>query len=203
MNRIASIVLACSAGLLAGCSIPTNWMSGRPEPARPLATSSDRAPQTAGAAQRPAAEQPAAVAVPAAAAAGTSAAAQAAQPDPAAPPSALPAAAGPNLTDLARARGVRFVARGQEPGWRIEIGPGDQLRVVHHYGTVRLDVPAPARVMTGGVTVYEGQAQGHRVRVELRSQDCTDSMSGERHPLTVQFQFDAEVLRGCGAPLTP
>ncbi len=200
MNRIASIVLACSAGLLAGCSIPTNWMSGRPEPTRPVATSSDSAPRAEGAAQQPAAAQPGAVAVPAAAAGGTSAAAR---PDPAAPPSALPAAAGPSLTDLARARGVRFVARGQEPGWRIEIGPGDQLRVVHHYGTVRLDVPAPARVMTGGVTVYEGQAQGHRVRVELRTQDCTDSMSGERHPLIVQFQFDAEVLRGCGVPLTP
>lgn len=112
------------------------------------------------------------------------------------------AAAGPGLADRAAARGVRFLGRGNEPGWRVEIGPADAVRVVYGYGTVRADFPSlPARRVAAGETVHEGSAGGHSVRVTLREAPCTDGMSGESYPVTVLLRFDGEERRGCGAPL--
>ncbi|HWS75030.1 MAG TPA: META domain-containing protein, partial [Quisquiliibacterium sp.] len=51
------------------------------------------------------------------------------------------APAGPNLAEAAAARGVTFLGRGNEPGWRLEIGPGDLVRVVYDYGMARADFP--------------------------------------------------------------
>lgn len=121
---------------------------------------------------------------------------------PAAPTAAPTATGGAGLAAAAQARGVRFLGRGNEPGWRVEIGPGDLVRVVHHYGTVRADFPGlAARTLPNGDTVHEGAAGGHSVRITLRSAPCTDDMSGEVHPVTVLLRFDGEERRGCGDPL--
>ena len=120
----------------------------------------------------------------------------------ASPSAAAAAADGVGLAAAAAARGVRFLGRGNEPGWRVEIGPGDLVRVVHHYGTVRADFPAlPARSLPNGDTVHEGEAAGHSLRLTLRPAACTDDMSGEVYPVTVLLRFDGEERRGCGGPL--
>lgn len=117
-----------------------------------------------------------------------------------APAAGMPA--GPGLVERALARGVRFLGRGNEPGWRIEIGPGDAVRVVYGYGTVRVDFPSlPGRRGAAGETIHEGSAGGHSVRITLRELRCTDDMSGELFPVTVLLRFDGEERRGCGAPL--
>lgn len=120
----------------------------------------------------------------------------------AAAPDTPAATGGAGLAAAARARGARFLGRGNEPGWRVEIGPGDLVRVVHHYGTVRADFPdLAARTLPNGDTVHEGAADGHSVRITLRLAPCTDDMSGEVHPVTVLLRFDGEERRGCGDPL--
>lgn len=120
----------------------------------------------------------------------------------AAAPDAPSAPGGGGLAAAAAARGVRFLGRGNEPGWRVEIGPGDLVRVVHRYGTVRADFPGlAARTLPNGDTVHEGAAGGHSVRIILRSAACADDMGGEIHPVTVLLRFDGEERRGCGGPL--
>ncbi len=118
-------------------------------------------------------------------------------------PAAAPAvASGAGLAAAAAARGVRFLGRGNEPGWRVEVGPGDLVRVVHHYGTVRADFPgAIARTLPNGDTVHEAVSGAHSLRLTLRPARCTDDMSGEVHPVTVLLRFDGEERRGCGGPI--
>ena len=113
-----------------------------------------------------------------------------------------PAPTGAGLAAAAAARGARFLGRGNEPGWRVEVGPGDLVRVVHDYGTVRADFPALAgRTLPGGEIVHEGAAGGHSVRLTLRPVPCTDDMSGEVQPVTVLLRFDGQDYRGCGGPI--
>ncbi len=120
----------------------------------------------------------------------------------AAAPRAAGAPAAPGLVERALARGVRFLGRGNEPGWRIEIGPGDAVRVVYAYGTVRVDFPSlPGHRGPAGEKIHEGSTGGHSVRITLRELRCTDDMSGEVFPVTVLLRFDGEDRRGCGAPL--
>lgn len=113
------------------------------------------------------------------------------------------AAAGPGLAEAAAARGVTFLGRGNEPGWRLEIGPGDFLRVVYDYGMARADFPSlvPSR-LPNGETVYEGASGLHKVRVTLQPVACRDDMSGEAYPVTVLLRFDGQERRGCGGPLS-
>ena len=96
---------------------------------------------------------------------------------------------------------MRLLARGNEPGWRVEIGPADAVRVVYGYGTARADFPSlPPTRLPNGDTVHEGASGRHAVRITLRQAPCTDDMSGESYPVTVLLRFDGEERRGCGGP---
>ncbi|MBB5271159.1 hypothetical protein [Quisquiliibacterium transsilvanicum] len=173
---IRSFALGSALALLSACTIP--FGSAPPETPRV-------APSPAMATGAPAASTPAPAAAPAAS------------------PTASPTATGgAGLAAAAAARGVRFLGRGNEPGWRVEVGPGDLVRVVHHYGTVRADFPGvTARTLPNGDTVHEGASGAHSLRLTLRPARCTDDMSGEVHPVTVLLRFDGEERRGCGGPI--
>lgn len=123
-----------------------------------------------------------------------------AQEAPAAPP-----VRGRSLEADAAARGVSLIGRGNEPGWRVEIGPGEQLQIVYDYGAVRAGFPSvvPRTVPGGTDTVYEASGGGRGYRVTVRRQACTDDMSGEAYPLTVLLRVDGTERRGCGGPPQP
>lgn len=99
-------------------------------------------------------------------------------------------------------RGVDLRALGREPGWSVEVVEGEWLRLVATGREGMLIAPDPARERTqSGVTVYTGRADGQRLRLRLTESACTDSMSGESHPLTATLTLDGRELRGCARRL--
>lgn len=104
--------------------------------------------------------------------------------------------------EAATLRGVDARALGHEPGWSVEVVAGEWLRVEEAGEKDMLLVPEPARERTGsGATVYTGRAEGQRLRLRLTESACTDSMSGESHPLTATLTLDDRQLRGCARRL--
>jgi len=108
-----------------------------------------------------------------------------------------------SLIEDARVRGVTFRGRGNEPGWLLETGPGNRVMLDDRYGSVRMVFPdlAPRTDAATGATVYEGRSADHRLKATLIPRHCTDSMSDETFPYTVELEIDGERRRGCGSPL--
>lgn len=98
----------------------------------------------------------------------------------------------------AAARGVRFRAIGNEPGWLLEVGHGERpaLHAELDYGerTVELQGLEPAGDGWTGET--DG---GTAVAVEIERGDCSDGMSGARFEAAVQLRLGDALYRGCGA----
>lgn len=112
----------------------------------------------------------------------------------------------PSAWAEARARGATFRALGQEPGWWLEVHPGDSIVFVHDYGERRAVAPAPeATVETveedGSRRVWRAEADGRPLVVEAVDEGCRDVMSGFRFPVSVTVRWRGERYRGCGRPL--
>ena len=54
-----------------------------------------------------------------------------------------------------------------------------------------------------GDAVYDAMTDAHRLIVRIRASPCVDTMSGDRHSLTVDIQLDGRAYRGCGDALAP
>jgi uncharacterized membrane protein len=106
-----------------------------------------------------------------------------------------------SLLEDARIRGLDFRGTGNEPGWLIEIGPGNTAYFEDRYGSVRLAFPDLQRLDADSGTAYAGRSGVHRLRVLLKQQRCADSMSDDTFPVTVELDIDGERRRGCGTLL--
>ncbi len=100
--------------------------------------------------------------------------------------------------DDARARGAAFRAIGQEPGWTLEIIPGDRIVVVADYGERHVTVPDPGPATDGPRTVYHAVTGEHDVWVIITREPCRDIMSGERFDHSVTLTVDDQTWHGCG-----
>ena len=102
-------------------------------------------------------------------------------------------------------RGVDLRAFGQEPGWTAEVVEGEWLRLIQAGEDDVFVARDPARERTGnGVTVYTGEADGERLRLQVTESACTDSMSGESLPLTAALTLDGREMQGCARrPVAP
>ncbi|WP_149193634.1 MliC family protein [Luteimonas suaedae] len=104
--------------------------------------------------------------------------------------------------DAAAARGVRFRAIGQEPGWLLEVGSGDRptLTAQLDYGERFIEVEnAEPRADDGG---FEGTTtEGTVVRLDIEREACADPMSGEPFEASVRLQVGKRTYAGCGAYL--
>lgn len=100
----------------------------------------------------------------------------------------------------ARARGVRFRAVGQEPGWIVDIHEADSITVLADYGETRHRFPSvqPEVDRGAGRTVYRTGAAGHRATVVIENEACRDAMSGWPYEATVRMTLDGREHRGCG-----
>jgi putative lipoprotein len=105
--------------------------------------------------------------------------------------------------EAAKLRGVDYRALGQEPAWQLEIRTGTGFLLVTEYGENRVEFPyaEPQVNQAEGSTRYESQLDGDNIRITIRGEECSDSMSGETFSSKVEVSWQGEMLRGCGRAL--
>lgn len=90
-----------------------------------------------------------------------------------------------------------FRARGNEPGWSLEISARG-MTLLADYGELRVAGPAPASESSGDTTRYAAQPQGHAIEITVVHRLCHDGMSGFAFPSIVTVRLDGRELHGCG-----
>jgi len=107
-----------------------------------------------------------------------------------------------SIIEDAKLRGADYWARGNEPGWTLEIA-WDSIRLVTGYATehYRFATPVPAVDTSEKRATYLASADDHTLTVIITYLRCGDSMSDEEFEGTVELQFDDTILRGCGQVL--
>ena len=101
----------------------------------------------------------------------------------------------------AKLRGVAFRAIGQEPGWLLEITTGEEILLVTNYGEDRAAYPYVEPVVFHGERRTEYRLPEYDTIIEIRSEPCADSMSGEQFAASVTVSRADAKLAGCGQAL--
>ncbi|HEX2167862.1 MAG TPA: hypothetical protein VHG09_11580 [Longimicrobiales bacterium] len=105
--------------------------------------------------------------------------------------------------DAAHERGVTFRAVGQEPGWVLEMEGSTRITLATNYGADRIEtsVPEPVRDPATGALTYHVVTPAHELRIRIREDPCSDTMSGERFAMTVDVMLNGTTYHGCGRML--
>ncbi|PJK30901.1 META domain-containing protein [Minwuia thermotolerans] len=90
-----------------------------------------------------------------------------------------------------------FEARGQEPGWLLEI-TADRIRLEADYGERTVTMPTPPPETGPGVRTYRAAREDHALDIRIADRLCQDSMAGTPYPKTVTVTLDHETWEGCG-----
>lgn len=90
-----------------------------------------------------------------------------------------------------------FRARGNEPGWLLDIDRGE-MTLISLQGIKRLVAPTPPPQRTAAFTRYAARADGTDVTVTVFERVCRDTMTGMPHPNAVEVLLDGGKLTGCG-----
>ncbi|MBU2958084.1 hypothetical protein Q4511_10375 [Paracoccus sp. 1_MG-2023] len=93
-----------------------------------------------------------------------------------------------------------FVARGNEPFWNVEISGGSATYRTPDNQNGR-SVSVDRIVFADGVE-YVGVLDGRPFVVNLRAQECQDTMADEKFPLTASLTVRGQKLSGCGQTAT-
>ena len=107
-----------------------------------------------------------------------------------------------SIQEDAKLRGVDYWGTGQEPPWRLEIGP-ELLLLKTGYENQRHEFATPEPVSDPQIrtTVYTAENGANRITVRIEGKPCSDSMSGQPFSSSVTVQLDDVTLRGCGRAL--
>ena len=89
-----------------------------------------------------------------------------------------------------------FRARGNEPGWRLDID-AERMTFVAQNGEKRA-APVPAAQRTNAFTRYAARVDGRDITATIFNRPCRDSMTGMPHPYAVEVLLDGKKLTGCG-----
>ncbi|SIO02161.1 Membrane-bound lysozyme-inhibitor of c-type lysozyme [Rhodovulum sp. ES.010] len=88
-----------------------------------------------------------------------------------------------------------YAARGNEPGWRLEIA-GGQMRYVGDYGETEIAAPLPEPELAEGARRYA--PEGVDLVLTLGQALCHDDMTGMPYPDRAVVESGGRSLRGCG-----
>ena len=98
----------------------------------------------------------------------------------------------------ARERGVHFRATGNEPGWLVEIGRGDQpsVSLSLDYGSRMLDFDEASwdEARLG----LKADSPGNHLELTVTESDCVDTMVGWIFPIRVDMRLNEVALVACG-----
>ena len=95
--------------------------------------------------------------------------------------------------------GAAWHAIGQEPGWRVDIVPGETIDVIAAYGETRARFPAPEDVGPAPFDLAVTNA-ADVLTISATDEPCKDAMSGRPYPQTVSIELNGETFGGCGGP---
>jgi heat shock protein HslJ/uncharacterized lipoprotein YbaY len=90
-----------------------------------------------------------------------------------------------------------FVARGNEPAWRLDLD-ATRLRFAPGTDGAVVEAATPVALPAGAGRRWLASAQGRPLEVTAIDRVCSDSMSGMPHPMTVSVRWDGRDWSGCG-----
>ena len=91
-----------------------------------------------------------------------------------------------------------FTARGNEPFWLIDVS-GDTAIYKTPENQSGRSIAVRRLVFAQGVE-YAGELNGQVFALTIRGNDCVDSMSGARFPMSAQLKIGGRMNAGCAAP---
>jgi membrane-bound inhibitor of C-type lysozyme len=104
-----------------------------------------------------------------------------------------------SLVADARERGVLYRGTGNEPGWLVEIGPGNRITYVTMYGEERHEFPTVTE--RGGeqigVRVFIADTDKGPFKVTVAKETCLDDMSGDEFDYRMIVEWGEQTRRGC------
>ncbi|TKW68628.1 MAG: hypothetical protein DI616_01130 [Paracoccus denitrificans] len=92
-----------------------------------------------------------------------------------------------------------FVARGNEPFWRVDVS-GTTAKFITPENQAGTNVTVRRIVYQQGVE-YIGERGGASFSLNIRNVACTDSMSGEKFPMTAVIRNGSLRGQGCASPI--
>ncbi|GAW34663.1 META domain protein [Roseovarius sp. A-2] len=101
----------------------------------------------------------------------------------------------PECREVLPAGEMPYRARGNEPGWYVDLGP-KTAEIVGDYGEITREAPRPVVQVVPGAYDFDMPDAGAHLRIEERL--CHDDMSGMPYPDTAILTLDGRDLRGCG-----
>ena len=105
---------------------------------------------------------------------------------------------------------IYFRATGNEPFWGIKIS-NEKLEftsLVEGFEKMTSTYVAPAKAMDANVKMYRATTAMGEIKIQIKAQECTDSMSGQISPYTVTVEIIKNknlaptVFNGCGHYIT-
>lgn len=85
-----------------------------------------------------------------------------------------------------------FIARGNEPGWLLNVSTEGMVLARQDGSELRSPLPPPDEGAEGTTLATEGLV------VTVTPQICRNTMTGMPHPLSVALRIGDEILQGCG-----
>ena len=106
-------------------------------------------------------------------------------------------------------QGIDFYARGNEPGWMLDMDFDNMFRF-STMGGDKIETPPtePAMAQDAPVTRYAAETEAGSIIISIAAEDCVDNMSGEKftHKVRVEFKkgtdADYTTYESCGRYVT-
>ncbi|MCO6480174.1 MAG: hypothetical protein J5I94_26275 [Phaeodactylibacter sp.] len=95
-----------------------------------------------------------------------------------------------------RQAATAYTAMGNEPFWSVQIKDGGITFRTPEKEPVTYPYQPPQQ--RGGQTVFTSKAGNSSIKVLIKEEPCTDTMSGEKFPYTVEATKDGKTYYGCG-----
>lgn len=93
-----------------------------------------------------------------------------------------------------------FAARGNEPAWFVEVsGNTATYKSPENPGGRKITVN---RLTFAQGVEYVGVLNDRVFSLNIRGNDCQDTVSGEKFPMTASLKANSKTLRGCASPAT-
>lgn len=89
-----------------------------------------------------------------------------------------------------------FTARGNEPGWRIDVSDKSLVFRGQDGKTFTIE-PAPAAVTANGTDTYKAEVANQPFTLAVSNNICVDTMSGMPFPKTATVILNGQTLAGC------